>query len=542
MIAGCSWLPLSYPCVAINVSAWIVSDENTVLVAGADPVNGTIFRTTSAGSQPWDEFVARNCDNALASDGIDFDLAAPMTDDSAVLFGDDNGQVFFSNNLGATWHEVRDVVTGKFDAGNGNTYVAFDPGYYDATDAGYHTFYAAASDDVGRCTLADPTAVSLCKSDWLSLVNDICCEDMTLAEASGIEAVGDTTLYVADAGSGLGVWRTVNPLDVVTEVPPLNLVEWSELDATLVAQNFEHPMDSDDLWVTQGSNDLWCLESDDANFIYMWSDPLAAQVALVSPTNGQLLTTTTTVTLQWAALDNATCYEVALYIACPECLSTFGMLPVDISDLGCKAAAVPCAMCSGANNAVVCGQTCLPVAGLTAGTKYYWKVRVACESPVVSKWSDLYYFNTALDVTDFLCSPRCGADGIILNTNFSWDVVLGATSYELQIVAASADGTADFTGATTLTSNVNALASIPGLQYSTVYFWRVRAVNDGVAGAWATCLFTTMDEPEACPEPITPVTIVTEEVTPVWIWVIIGIGGALTIVVIILIVTTRKAS
>jgi hypothetical protein len=252
----------------------------------------------------------------------------------------------------------------------------------------------------------------------------------------------------------------------------------------------------------------------------MWDDVLAAPVTLVAPADGAALPTPTTATLEWEALDAATMYEVYVYSYCASC-PTLKNLEYEI----------------------LTPLTCLPLYPdypLLPGTTYYWKVRVACDSPQVSKWSDLRSFDTALSSVTSLCSPICGADSIILTTNFSWDEVLGATGYELQIVAASADGTSDFTGATTYTSDVNALASIPGLEYSTVYYWRVRAIKDGVAGAWAVCLFTTMDVPEEPVDPITPVTIVTEEVTPMWIWVIIGIGGALTIAVIILIVTTRR--
>jgi len=509
-------------------------------------VSGYVYRTTTAGSRPWDIFPVYNCDAPtahLAGDGVDFDISPSVLTDSCVLFGDDDGQVFFSADLGATWSEVRDILTPTvpFDSRAGLTYVAFDPGFATAGDPGENVVYAAATAHVGRCAV-DPAAASQCADNWLYLSASAmtCCDTFGLFTASGIEAVGDTVLYVADVGDAdhdSAVWRTVDALALINEVAGLNLVEWSLMYTGIdPATTMIHPKNSDDLWVTQGSNDLWVLDSKNASWIWMWADPLAAPVALVSPVDGGLLTTTTTATLQWSPLDAATCYEVALYYECPECLSSNGMLPVDLCTPG------TCVNGCSNDTIVVCGQTCLPITGLTPGMKYFWKVRVACDHPLVSKWSELYSFNTALAVTDVLCSPKCGEKDVILTTNFAWDVVAGATSYELQIVAASADGTADFTGATTFTSNVNALASIPGLEYSTVYYWRVRAINNGVAGGWATCLFTTMDEPEECPSPITPVTIVTEEVTPVWIWVIIGIGGALTIVVIILIVTTRKAS
>jgi len=184
--------------------------------------------------------------------------------------------------------------------------------------------------------------------------------------------------------------------------------------------------------------------------------------------------------------------------------------------------------------------TCITVEGLTPGLTYYWKVRVACDSPLVSKWSTLRSFDTALGAVPYLCSPWCGQDDVILTTNFSWDPVIGATSYELQIVAASADGTADWSGATTYTSAENAFASIPGLEYSTVYYWRVRSVKDGIYSAWAVCLFTTAGAPAEPVEPPPAVVIEQTEITPTWIWVIIGIGGALTIAVVILIVTTRR--
>jgi len=336
------------------------------------------------------------------------------------------------------------------------------------------------------------------------------------------------TITVSGAGTttiATGVVRTLNPHDPVV---PTNYVVFERLTSTPSPTSLIHPavcgVNSDDLWLTTGSNDLWSLDDGNVTYIWMWSDPLATPVLLVSPADGAILVTDTTATLEWTALDAATGYEVYLYSYCPTCPTHMAMVSGFPKTTG------------------IADGTCLPVTGLTAGTTYYWKVRVASGHPYLSKWSELRSFQTALGFTDKLCSPACGADDIIPTTNFSWNAVPFATGYELQVVVASADGTADFTGATTYTSDVNALASIPGLQYSTVYFWRVRAVQDGVTGAWVTCLFTIMDAPEECPPAITPVTIVTEEVTPMWIWFIIGIGGALTIVVIILIVTTRRAS
>jgi hypothetical protein len=671
---GCSWRMLAYPCDPLpEISAWIVVDEETVLAAGATgSYAGTIYRTTRHGTRPWSAFPCLNSGGTPACDGVDFDLSLPRGATSDVLFGDACGQVYLSQDLGETWAEIEDAITGDFADDTDETYVVFDPGYAVADDPGMNTIYAAGGQDIGRCAINFDALMT--KQNWVYIDDaSASCDPCTLQLASGIDAAGDTVLYVADAGSeggtpasvvvngtvmvecvactiggcggdfefedqtvhvtgstsfisgelvtivgsnlvctttctegepdtceftlsgqidivGLssgavgyisftakvpdtsncvdcsctgttvctsngvivsghliitatagtssypsGVWRSVNPLDPMPPVSPVPLVEWEFLNFGLSPYSvlmhtptYTYP---DDLWLTQGSNVLWALdrayqppngspEYDFLNYIWMWDDPLAAPVVQVAPADGALLATPTTATLEWEALDGATMYEVYIYSYCATCPTLKNL-----------------------EYSILTANTCLPLYPdypLLAGTKYYWKVRVACDSPYVSKWSDLREFDTALGSVPGLCSPICGSDDIILNTNFSWDEVVGATGYELQIAAASADGTVDWTGATTYTSSVNALASIPGLEYSTVYYWRVRAISDGVAGAWAVCIFTTMDEPEVPPEPEPPVEVTIEEVTPTWIWVLIGIGGALMIAVIILIVTTRR--
>jgi len=663
--AGCSWAPLTYPCYdRPTISAWIVVDEDSVLAAGCGTgtYSGFVYRTTNHGAQPWDAFMVLNTIGGMASCGVDFDLSLPRAADSDVLLGDADGQVFISQDLGTTWAEIQDAVTGSFDKDavtEHQTYVVFDPGYGTAGDPGETMIYAAGGNDIGRCALDLAGALPF-KQNWVYICPAAAtCDTCALYKASGIDASGDTCLYVSDAGApaggsatktvsgtiavryqcdvttpgaytdlctcdvtittdtltvldgfftdgepvsiwdydlfctatgslegdivvlglingGLGsvdiaevlacdvcgpvtsafevisssltatisstetsayptgVWRTLNPMALMPPVFPFALVEWEFLQAGALGPNsLIHPeagllatplgIYPDDLWLTAGSNVLWALDdievASPTEYIWMWDDPLAAPVIQMSPADGALLATTTTATLEWEPLDAGTSYEVQVYVECPECLS-----PLEMKAFTTETTSA----------------TCITITGLTPGMKYFWKVRVECNSPQVSKWSDLRSFNAALGSVTVLCSPICGADDIILTTNFSWDAVLYATGYELQIVAASADGTADFTGATTYPSDVNALASIPGLEYSTVYYWQVRSVKDGVYSAWAVCLFTTMDEPAEPVEPTPPVVIEETEITPMWIWVIIGIGGALTIAVIILIVTTRR--
>jgi hypothetical protein len=653
--AGCSWAPLVYPCYdRPTISAWIVVDEDTVLAAGAAGDAGFVWRTTNHGAQPWSSFMVQNTAKAFAGDGVDFDLSLPRAADSDVLLGDADGQVFLSQDLGETWVEIRDATTIAFDQNPNNSnqvYVVFDPGYAIAGDPGENTFYAASGDDIGRCAYnADALPF---KQDWVYICPAAAtCETCDLTQASGIDAVGDTVLYVADAGSlssspgsatvsgtiavsytcgdgyadpctcdvtiseeltilsptiatgepvtiidynlyctaaggldgdfvvqGLinggigtvdidpeialdcdvcgpatsaftvisssltatvssgvsseptGVWRSVNPLGPMPPAFPVATVEWEFLAPTTVPPtSFLHEeagwllasplgVNPDDLWLTAASNMLWVLDNtggvdSPTDFIWMWDDPLATQVTLVSPADGALLATETIATVEWEALDGATLYEVKVYVECPECLN-----PNEMKDFTTET-----------TNA-----TCITITGLTPGKTYFWKVRVACNSPQVSKWSDLRSFKTALSTTIF-CSPECGAEDITLTPNFSWDAVIGATSYEIEVSL-----TEDFASVLASgTPTINAWDGVPELDYATTYYWRVRAVKDGVYSGWTYCLFSTLEAPVPPEEPVEPVEVTIEEITPTWIWVIIGIGGALTIAVIILIVTTRR--
>ncbi|MGD9394566.1 MAG: hypothetical protein PVJ81_06425, partial [Dehalococcoidia bacterium] len=207
--AGCSWAPLVYPCYdRPTISAWIVVDEDTVLAAGASADAGFVYRTTNHGAQPWSSFMVKNTVGNFAGDGVDFDLSLPRAADSDVLLGDDQGQVFLSQDLGATWVEIADAATGAFGSQSAQTYVVFDPGYGTAGDPGENTFYAAGGSDIGRCAYnADALPF---KQNWVYICPAAAtCETCALYQASGIDAVGDTVLYVSDAGGGSDVPSSV---------------------------------------------------------------------------------------------------------------------------------------------------------------------------------------------------------------------------------------------------------------------------------------------------------------------------------------------
>jgi photosystem II stability/assembly factor-like uncharacterized protein len=545
--AGCSWDKLPFPCSPrACISAAVVIDEDTV-IAGAGCFSDTIctdncgyvYKTTRHGARTWDKYEYN--DTGTVGSVVSFALEPGYEDPGSVLLGDSESQVWISEDGGETWDLVGDP-SDVFDSGY-ETWVIFDPGY--ATN---HTIYAAAGDTIARCII-DPDA-DWADQEWKDIGYDICGGSIDLQYASGIAVAGDTALYVADnAEVGLvptcGVYRSLNPLEEdETDVVFENLVDG------LTAYNASGPVYGSELagltLTTDVSDDgcaenvLWSLDSEYCDNVWVYEDTLAQPVVLDLPVDAQKLTKTDEATLSWKELCDADCYEVSLYAYCAECPDQK------------LAITVPCTTdCCSDSNCYTCttGDTCIVVDSLDPGTTYYWQVRVCHNAPYLSKWSEERSFTTAMMAVPFanLCSPACGSQDIILTPNFAWGAVEGATGYEVQL-----SPTETFTvGVVKGKTMVSAWVCPTTLDYASTYYWRVRAEKDTVYSDWTYCMFTTMAEPVAPTPPVVveqvppsappvinipPATMI----TPTWIYAIIGVGAALAIVVIVLIVRTRR--
>jgi len=156
-------------------------------------------------------------------------------------------------------------------------------------------------------------------------------------------------------------------------------------------------------------------------------------------------------------------------------------------------------------------------------------------------------------------SPALGSSTTLTNIPFSWDAVSGATSYEF-ILSANADLSSpivDQSLSGTAFTYTGSLTEGP-------YYWQANAyVNNAIIAKSVTGTFiatapttTTSSTPvviistvtapavtvtpaQATTITVPPATIT--EVTPAWIWGVIGIGAVLIIVVIVLIVRTRRS-
>ena len=115
------------------------------------------------------------------------------------------------------------------------------------------------------------------------------------------------------------------------------------------------------------------------------------------------------------------------------------------------------------------------------------------------------------------------------NVGFSWTPMSGVT--EFNFILAKDAALTDVV----VTDTVTTAAYGPmDLEYNTDYFYAVNA-SAPTSSVQSVGAFSTVVSPE---EAVPAVTI--EKVAPVWIWVIVAIGGILVIVVIVLIVMTRK--
>jgi len=99
-----------------------------------------------------------------------------------------------------------------------------------------------------------------------------------------------------------------------------------------------------------------------------------------------------------------------------------------------------------------------------------------------------------------LASPSSGATGISTSPTLSWNPSTGATSYQLQV------STDEFFSTTVYNeSGITATSrTVPGLGYSTSYYWHVSATNAAGPSGWSsTWAFTTESAPLQPPPPPT---------------------------------------
>ncbi len=141
--------------------------------------------------------------------------------------------------------------------------------------------------------------------------------------------------------------------------------------------------------------------------------------------------------------------------------------------------------------------TSYAVSGLTDGTVYYWRVN-ATNAGGTSAYSDTWSFTTAAAVnppaTPTLVSPGNGTTGISTSPTMSWNVSIGAASYQLQV-------SINPNFSTTVVSQTGITGTsfgVSGLVNNTTYYWRVNATNAAGTSLYSDVWsFTTTEIPQA---------------------------------------------
>ena len=242
----------------------------------------------------------------------------------------------------------------------------------------------------------------------------------------------------------------------------------------------------------------WRVNAKNAGGTSAWSDiwsfstvpPAAGAPTLVSPTNSAT-NQPLNFTLLWAAVSGASSYRVQVSTS-----STFAGTVVDDSTLTSALKAI---------------------GPLSNGTTYYWHVN-AKSAGGISAWSETWTFTTIPPPTaaPTLVSPSNAATNQPLSLSLTWNPVVGAVTYRVQLSTSSA-----FTG-TVVDDSMLTSPSVPvgPLSSNSTYYWRVNTSNAGGASAWSTqWSFTTIPpvpNQVSLVTPLNALTIVVDSITFIW--------------------------
>jgi hypothetical protein len=485
-----------------------VVSEDSVYAAMTE---GYVAKTSYGGDRRW----------TLVASGLDEINMLSIVDEATIFVGGQNGDVAYSTDGGESFTVIDEVLA------SGDVQVVADASYGENS-----TIFAAtnlADEGIWRWVIGVST-------EWEQI-------DETITglgdgqRISGLVMGTEGTLYAlrlepASDTSG-GVLRTLNPMEADTEDIEFDLVNNKLPAGTAFDPNsvYSHTLPYLKLIGNAEQNELWTVDT--ANqLIYCYRDTLCkVRATLILPENGAVLSVGSDgyiadLIMCWGELEGATEYEVDIYWDW-ACTKREWTGTSDSSSLTATEGANP--------------------AHLEKNTEYYWRVRAT--EPIKSHWCEAQSFAAALaealwsplSNTDGI-SPSCGDTDTLIKPNFCWQAVDGATGYEFILAKDS-----QFSEVVVAKTGDDALESIAWLcdrelDYATVYYWEVRAISEISYSDWGVCLFTTEAAPSTAADSqssmTTPVVTATS-IPPRTIMVLIGLGAALVLSLLVLIVRTR---
>jgi len=510
---GNAWRVRQAPGSIIDLA---VADSSNIYVALAD---GKIS-VTNNDARFWEDPV----DTSL--DSINMLSLAP---DRSILAGSTNGDVAY-----APPGSTRFTVFSEF--GSGDVWVAADTAFL-----------------TNRITYQG-SANRIFRKDIDGAGTELIHSLATNRQITGLASFGGA-LYAAwyDPIAGTsGVERCLEPTALVTE--------WDTMNAGFQNARFDTAPQA--LKASgAAATTLWAIDSL-AQALVAYDDVLAGtrpvphvpETVTAEPVSGRNREFSVT----WSALGESTEYDVEILDAAGGILILAA--PVESPDVAFQP------------NTASPAWTIAP--GQLAQGDYYVRLRIRNQQSgdqVRSLWSLPVKFTVTAGtrvVTTYagltLTSPNFGAAGLPTNPAFTWAPAVGTSEYEL-VLSRDAGFSQPVAGTPVITSHP--AWQYPGkLDYDTTYFWRVRAAAPAKSEWSAAGSFTTMSPLEETPSPEgqTPTVSVAEPLVEVIIsppvtappsttgpaprplipqplfWLMIGIGTALVIALISLIVASRR--
>jgi hypothetical protein len=292
------------------------------------------------------------------------------------------------------------------------------------------------------------------------------------------------------------------------------------LDGTLKTTEWENCQDGrgpwDGLWLNRavpGSTHLISLTWDWKEWRFklaFWEDTLSgAGPAVVSPISGAqgvgalVADTSVNVPLSWQAKASATQYE--WQVSEDSAFTT-----------------------ANTKTGTTSGLT-VTVLDLKPATTYFWRTRAI--EPMLCRWSTPQTFTTVIGGdtgAPALITPEIGATIADETPLFTWEGIASATNYQIQVATSPTFGAADIVIDEEL-GNVQAYEADKELVNGT-YYWQVKGTNatTDTETPWSALGSFTLD------------TEAGGTGTPVWVWVLIVLGVLLGLVVLVLILRTRR--
>ena len=491
-----------------------VADEKTIYVALPD---GYVRKSTN-GAVVW---------RSAVWTGLPSINMLALVDKETILVGGKNRDVAYSTDGGESFTKIPEVI----GSGSGDVQVIADANYQEN-----HTIYAAtniANEGIWRWVIGTST-------QWEQIDWSITTTGLGGGQRIGGLAIGpEGTLYALrmepTTGTSGGMTRSLNPatpdpadieFDLANDALPAGTTfDPTSLFPTLPYLKLSGNAEQNELWTVDSTNQI----------IYRYQDTLCKLgPTLETPEAGGIIPIDasgyiTDLILKWEALAGATEYESAIYRDADAIQSVWSETSIDAG-------------------VFVVGGT--GTAKLRSGITYYWRVRAI--EPVKSPWSEMWSFNPALGAAQWdpfvdpeRVVPIPGSYDVPIKPTFMWNPADWATGYEF-VLSKNADFSTpmySFTGANAL--KITAFVADKDLEYSTNYYWCVTAISADSRSNTAYGSFRTIDKVTVeTPAPSQSTTTLPSESTatipPYLVWVTIGIGVMLFVVLLVFIVRTAR--